>query len=223
MEFDDRPGGLAALLGDIRDETGGFAQELGAAVEAMRAMDDQAKRLSRSLGTSLRSAIDKAVFGGAKLSDVFRDLASDVLSRSLDLALRPVQDAFSSGVTGAVGSLAGALTGFFGFAKGAAFSAGDVQPFARGGVMGGVMGGVVSGPTLFPMRNGLGLMGEAGPEAVMPLSRGPDGRLGVTASGGRGPVVNVTIQAADAASFERSRGQIAAELARAVQRGTQRL
>jgi len=61
-------------------------------------------------------------------------------------------------------------------ARGNAFDAGRPVPFARGGV--------VDGPTLFPLDGGrAGVMGEAGPEAVMPLSRLRDGRLGVLASG----------------------------------------
>ncbi|HEY4202310.1 MAG TPA: hypothetical protein VGM83_17290 [Devosiaceae bacterium] len=58
-----------------------------------------------------------------------------------------------------------------GFAKGAAFQ-GGVQAFAAGGI--------VSRPTMFPMANGADLMGEAGPEAIMPLRRGSDGRLPTT-------------------------------------------
>ena len=46
------------------------------------------------------------------------------------------------------------------------------------------MGGIVNRPTLFPMANGMGLMGEAGPEGVLPLKRGRDGKLGVIANGG---------------------------------------
>ncbi len=62
------------------------------------------------------------------------------------------------------------------FADGGAFS-GGTQFFADGGV--------VSSPTGFAMAGGkMGVMGEAGPEAVMPLSRGSDGKLGVKASGG---------------------------------------
>ena len=56
-----------------------------------------------------------------------------------------------------------------------------VQAFASGGVVGSA--------SLFGMRGGLGLMGEAGPEAIMPLKRGADGKLGVAAAGG-GTVVN---------------------------------
>jgi len=76
---------------------------------------------------------------------------------------------------------------------------------------------------VFPMRGGMGLMGEAGPEAVMPLARGLDGRLGVAASGGGSTVINVNISTPDLAGFQRSRGQVAAQLARAVARGNGRL
>ena len=55
--------------------------------------------------------------------------------------------------------------------KGGAFSGGNVIPFASGDV--------INNPHFFPMANGMGVMGEAGPEAIMPLSRGVDGKLGV--------------------------------------------
>jgi phage-related minor tail protein len=59
-------------------------------------------------------------------------------------------------------------------ANGNVFIGGNVIPFARGGV--------VNSPTYFPMSRGnVGLMGEAGPEAIMPLRRGPNGQLGVVA------------------------------------------
>ena len=81
-------------------------------------------------------------------------------------------------------------------------------------------GGVVRGPVAFPMRGGGGLMGEAGPEAILPLSRGADGKLGVAAeSGGRPVSVTVNIQTPDVAAFQRSRSQIAAQLGRAIGRG----
>jgi phage-related minor tail protein len=203
---------LGASLQELQSLTGGFSSEMASATEVMKAMDGQAQRLSRSLGSSLRTAFDRAVFGGGKLSDVFKGLASDIASRSLNSALQPVQSAVGSGLNGLVGSLIGA----FGFAQGGAFSAGRVRAFAKGGI--------VDGPTLFPMRGGAGLMGEAGPEAVMPLTRGPDGRLGVAASGGSArPMVTINISTPDIEGFQRSRGQIAAQLARAVSRGSSRL
>lgn len=211
-EFGSSAQDLGASLQDLQSLAAGFASEMAGATEVMKAMDGQTQRLSRSLGTSLRTAFDRAVFGGGKLSDVMRGLARDIVGRSLNTALRPVQNALGSGLNG----LAGSLIGAFGFAQGGAFSAGRVRAFARGGI--------VDGPTLFPMRGGAGLMGEAGPEAVMPLTRGPDGRLGIAASGGSaGPVVTINITTPDIEGFQRSRGQIAAQLARAVSRGNSRL
>ncbi|MEL6218095.1 MAG: phage tail tape measure protein [Pseudomonadota bacterium] len=215
MEFETR--GLTSALEEIRGSTADVRAELAAATTAMRGMDREAQTLARSLGSSLRSALDKAIFGGAKLGDVFRGLASDVLGKSLDLALKPLQGTLSSGIGSALGSLTGGLGGLFGFAKGGVLDQGKIRAFAKGGV--------VDRATLFPMKGATGLMGEAGPEAIMPLTRGPDGKLGVASSGssGGGPVVNITIQTPDAESFRRSRGQIGAELARAVGRGNRRL
>ena len=82
-------------------------------------------------------------------------------------------------------------------------------------------------PAAFPLAGGaMGLMGEAGPEAILPLARGPDGRLGVRsggASNGRPVTVNVTIQTRDAESFLRSRSQVAGVVARAAERGGRNL
>jgi len=91
---------------------------------------------------------------------------------------------------------------------------GSVTPFADGGV--------VNSPVLFPMRGGTGLMGEAGPEAIMPLARGADGKLGVR--GGQGAMnVTVNIAAQDAESFRRSQSQVAALITRAALRGQRNL
>jgi len=80
-------------------------------------------------------------------------------------------------------------------------------------------GGVISAPSYFPLGQGLGLAGEAGPEAIMPLQRGPDGRLGVA---GGGSAINVTfnVTASDARSFVASEAEVSAMLLRAVRRGT---
>lgn len=99
----------------------------------------------------------------------FADMTKSILS---DLARIAAQKAIAS-----------AVGGFF--ANGGAFS-GGVQFFANGGV--------VSSPTAFGMAGGIGVMGEAGPEAIMPLTRGNDGKLGVRAQGGSGGNVQVSNQ-----------------------------
>ena len=73
------------------------------------------------------------------------------------------------------------------FADGGVINQGKVTPFAYGGVL--------NKPTLFPMANGMGLAGEAGPEAIMPLRRSKSGRLGVEAAGGGSTTVNVSVDA----------------------------
>ena len=78
-------------------------------------------------------------------------------------------------------------------AKGNIFAKNKIVPYQ--------MGGIVSRPTIFPMKNGAGLMGEAGPEAIMPLKRGSDGKLGVVAQGGGSTIVNVSVNA-DGTSIE---------------------
>jgi lambda family phage tail tape measure protein len=70
-------------------------------------------------------------------------------------------------------------------AKGGAFDAQGITPFAKGGMF---TNKIATSPTLFKFAKGarMGVMGEAGPEAIMPLRRGPDGSLGVQATGGGG-------------------------------------
>lgn len=87
-------------------------------------------------------------------------------------------------------------------AGGNAFMGGRVIPFAHGGV--------VSGPALFPMKNGTGMMGEAGPEAIMPLKRGADGKLGV--AGGGGTVVTIINNSGQPVRESRERGPDGREL-----------
>jgi lambda family phage tail tape measure protein len=81
--------------------------------------------------------------------------------------------------------------GAFWNANGNAFAANGIVPYAKGGI--------VDRPTMFKFAKGgamqTGIMGEAGAEAVMPLKRGPDGKLGVAATGGGGVNVVVNVDA----------------------------
>jgi phage-related minor tail protein len=130
---------------------------------------------------------------------VLQALRRTLLETSLRMALSPLQSLLGQLAGGLVKSMVGAALP-------------NITPFAKGGV--------VAAPTYFPLGRGLGVMGERGTEAVMPLARGPDGRLGVAASGG-GRAVNVVVNIAtpDADSFRRSEAQVSAALARAVARG----
>jgi hypothetical protein len=89
-------------------------------------------------------------------------------------------------VTGTGTTFGGLGSGFYDLAnaKGNLFDGGNVIPFARGGIP-----SIVNTPTFFPMADGeTGLMGEAGPEAIMPLKRDKGGELAVTMVGERGQV-----------------------------------
>ncbi len=160
------------------------------------------QKAGEGFAASLTGAFSKAVFDGGKLSDVLRSLALSLSRQAFGSALKPLEQG--------IGAVFGqALQGLGG---------GSVVPFARGGIVGS--------PTAFPLGGGsLGVMGEAGPEAILPLARGPDGRLGVRsgAGGGGAMTVNVTIQTRDAESFMKARSQVAAVVARAAERGGRNL
>lgn len=188
----------------MADETN-FADQREDAQALVSVMDDLEKR-SQRFGSALTSALQAATTGGKGLDSVLQGLGTRLSNIALSAGLKPLENMLSSAVSGLT-SGAGSL---FAFANGGV--PGRVTPFADGGV--------VSSPTFFPMGGDIGLMGEAGSEAILPLKRGADGSLGVAAGGGGGGtqiVFNVT--ASDAASFRRSEGQISAMLARSVGRG----
>ncbi len=186
-----------------------FNSELARVRESIAGTGHDVAILERGISNGLNKAIRGAVIHGDSLSDALRNLANSMINSAFNAAVRPVTDHVGGLLSQGIGSLVG---GLLPFEKGASFAQGRVQPFASGGI--------VSGPVSFPMRGGTGLMGEAGPEAIMPLSRGPDGKLGVRAQSGSAPVsVVMNIQTPDAESFRRSRGQIAAQLGRAIGRG----
>jgi phage-related minor tail protein len=198
--------------------------------------------LSEKFGDSLSNAFAKNIAEGKKLDDVLKKMRQSLVETGLRMALAPLQMALSQSIKGmsmgamgsslpmgggdlfsglfkGIGSIFSSLFGGGGgvasaspFAKGGVFSRGMVMPFAQGGVVGA--------PTYFPLGRGLGVMGERGAEAVMPLARGPDGKLGVrSGGGGRSAPITVNIATPDAESFRRSEAQISAALARAVARG----
>ncbi|MCA8881884.1 MAG: phage tail tape measure protein [Rhodobacteraceae bacterium] len=169
----------------------------------------EVRTLSTGISRGLRGAFDGLIFDGLKASDAMRKVGQSVLNAAYASAVNPVAQHFGK-IAGA--GIEAAIGGAVPFAKGGTFVQGRVMPFAHGGV--------VSSPTAFPMRGGTGLMGEAGPEAIMPLARGADGRLGVRTDGGARPVtVVMNVKTPDVAGFQRSQSQIAAQMGRALSRG----
>jgi phage-related minor tail protein len=163
---------------------------------------------SNAFARAITSAFAQGATGAKSFDSVLKSLALRLSTLSLNLALKPLTSSLGGGLTNLFAGLGGKLGGTGGD------DAGDVsvQPFAKGGV--------IASPSFFPLGSGrTGLAGEAGPEAIMPLARGPDGRLGVAASGGAAQNVTVNIATPDAESFRRSETYLTGLIARAVARG----
>lgn len=172
----------------------GFGRELGDVSLELERIGDLADGVARTISSAFRGAL----VDGRSFKSLLGDIARSFSDIALKAAIKPL------------GNLVGGLVGNL-FA-GTNPALGTVTPFAKGGV--------IATPSYFPLgRGGTGLAGEAGPEAIMPLARGPDGRLGVAGGGG---AVNVTfnVTASDARSFAASEAEISAMLLRAVKRGT---
>lgn len=208
---DSLSSGLEDGLGQASRMAAAFDAELGRLRQSMLYTGREVSGLTAGISGGLRRAFDGLALDGMKLSDALKTVAQSIADTAFSVAMRPVERGVASAMAqGLTGLLSAALP----FAKGGTFSQGRVMPFAQGGI--------VTQPVHFPMRGGTGLMGEAGPEAIMPLRRGADGRLGVDAAAGGGRrAMNVTINIAtpDVAGFQRSQTQIAAQMGRILARG----
>src|SRR6478672_12004380 len=182
---------------------------LSGSMEGVRTRTRDLTAGSNAFARAITSAFAAGAMGARSFDSVLKSLALRLSNLSVGLALKP-----------AIGSLFGSsnlsLSGSSNSpgimdATGAE-DAGSIQPFAKGGV--------IATPNFFPLDGSrLGVAGEAGPEAIMPLARGPDGRLGVTAGAGGAPSVTVNIATPDAESFRRSDVYLTGLIARAVARG----
>ncbi|SCY58416.1 phage tail tape measure protein, lambda family [Paracoccus tibetensis] len=209
MRMDEASGkGIERLDDDLAQSArmaAAFEGELSRLRQSMAYTSREVGSLTSGLESGLRRAFDGLIFDGGKLSDALRGVGRALVDSVYGIAMRPIEGALASGLAGMV---TGAMTPF---AAGGAFQQGRVTA---------VGGDVVGQATGFPMRGGIGLLGEAGAEAIMPLRRGADGRLGVAAAGG-GRAVNVTfnISTPDVAGFQRSQSQIAAQMSRLMAQG----
>ena len=137
------------------------------------AVEERRQRLVDSITGSVEDGFMAMSDGTKSVSDAFRTMAAEIVRELykvyvMQVAIKALKTTF--GIP---------------FADGGAFSGGsEIKAYADGGVVGG--------PTTFPMAGGkTGLMGEAGPEAIMPLKRGANGKLGVQMEGGGGDTINV--------------------------------
>lgn len=172
----------------------GYAKAMddwNAATEKTADKMDELQRAIEGWGKdSAKAIVDFCKGGKTSFSDLIDSIISDIMRMMVYQNItKPLFGWISSGVTST-------LTGLGLSAKGNVFSDGHLIPYAKGGI--------VMKPTVFPMATGAGLMGEAGPEAVMPLARLSTGELGVKATGsGEGVSATIiNINAVDAKSFE---------------------
>lgn len=162
------------------------------AIDETRQNIEFVKDTARGFIDDLRSGLAE----GKSLWDAFGDAVIGVLGRIIDKMLEAsLNSLFDQGSSGGgwLASAANFLGGLFKNAKGNAFGSNGVMGFANGGAF---TNSIVTEPTLFQYANGgtFGEMGEAGPEAIMPLERGPDGTLGVHMFGGGGPGGGAPVQ-----------------------------
>lgn len=190
-------------------EIDGIVVTIDADLKAFRREIAEADKLARGFGTSFSRALDQAVVQGRDLGEVVRSLGLRLSSLALNAAFKPIEQ----GLAGAFQSMFGG----FSLSGGAGGGAANVVPFASGGV--------IATPSFFPLgANAMGVAGERGAEAILPLARGADGRLGVRAESAPSPLaVTVNISTPDAASFRRSESYLSAMVARAVARGERNL
>ena len=170
------------------DFTQGIRNGVTTYLESIGTLSENVKDVTGSALQGLGDQLANFVTTG-KLS--FTDLANSIIKDMIRITtqqgiVKPILGVLGSLFPGGGGVANGTLapTDMFKYvnnAKGNLYAQNGIQAFARGGI--------VDKPMLFPFAKGIGLMGEAGPEAIMPLRRGRDGNLGVAGGGGTTNVV----------------------------------
>jgi tape measure domain-containing protein len=186
---------IANTIRDVKDPAlaATLAKQIRANAEAKKELTlaENLKQIYTDLGMTIKDgvigAIQGAIDGTKSLGEAAAGVLRNIANRMLDIAVNMALFGSISGMGSKGGGLLGLIPGLDKRAKGGVYAQNGIQPFARGGI--------VNGPTLFPFAKGIGLMGEAGPEAIMPLRRGRDGNLGVMSSGGGTTNVVVNVDA----------------------------
>jgi phage-related minor tail protein len=207
------------LLPDKIAEHEEFPDDFGRTTERVRTSTNALGISTTSFAKAMSKAFADATTGGKKFDDVLRQLALRLSDMAVAQAFQPLARNLAVGVGDLFGGVFGEETG----ARSRRGRARDAIGLADklSGLTAFASGGVIATPAYFPLGpGGLGLAGEAGPEAILPLARGRDGRLGVAMSGAHAAAnVTVHIAAPDADSFRRSEAYITGQIARAVARG----
>jgi hypothetical protein len=178
-----RAGGAGRGAGQTLREAADTARNAWeATADAVRAAQERSREIAQGLAQDITGPIKDALKSGEFTWETFAGaisrIAQNLATRLIDLAFKPIENALINALSGGGGAGGGGgfFASLFGFARGGAFAGGqELTAFARGGV--------VNRPTVFPFAKGVGLMGEAGPEAILPLRRGRGGRLGVEMNG----------------------------------------
>lgn len=177
-------------------------EQLNAILKTSNLVISAAGAIGDAFSQSFRGIIDGTMTADQALASFFNsvanhflDMATQIIAKWIEMAiLNTVLQLFPGAPSAPIHPGYGG-----GFmpppnANGNAFNANGIVPFANGGMF---TNSIVSSPTLFKFADGAamrtGVMGEAGSEAIMPLSRGPGGALGVHAYGGGGGDTNITI------------------------------
>ena len=168
--------------------------------ESFAELAKSALDLETNIGERLITGIDS-------MGDAFADLVVDGKASFAELTVSILKDIQKMIIKALFFKAIMGVKNFLGFGDGGVVSGGNEiqnvtavaakgQVLAQNKIVPYAYGGIVSRPTIFPMANGAGLMGEAGPEAIMPLRRNKQGKLGVETSGATSNnVVNVSVNA----------------------------
>jgi len=184
---------------------------------------NQVTSAANAIGTAFTDSFTSVINGSATTQEALANFFQSLSSYFLDMAAQIIQKmitmAILNQVLGLLPGLGSSASGFNlgGFGNLASDAGSGISGFLAGaaGILGNAKGnafdgGLVTKPTMFAYANGgvgrFGLMGEAGPEAIMPLQRDSSGRLGVQASGGGGTVINITNNISDTQSNSKVNG-----------------
>lgn len=155
-------------------------------IESNRKVAGQTKEAFSNAFSSMEdSLVDFCVTGKGGFSDMATSIIKDLVRIQIRAAMTGIFKQVQG--SGLFGSIASGVSSLFASANGNVFQSAGLHAYANQ---------VVSRPTLFPFAKGVGLMGEAGAEAIMPLTRSSSGKLGVVAQGSGAGTVNVTVNIA---------------------------